>query len=182
MTAVGSDRGLHHGGGQEIVNIVATDNISGTGSADVNAVAIVKLLHDVVDLVVFNDVVMGVQKRTNFFECGLFWGADFVTTNGPYQFTGVPSFRKKLGHDTGDDYAGVWGVVNEVMGDKVFAGLPKEDARRVGMDPSGVMDMVVLNQVLVAEVFGARTVSTDQDAGAANVFDMIGSDTVFLAV
>ncbi|MDA7934044.1 hypothetical protein N9062_03315 [Akkermansiaceae bacterium] len=100
MTAVGSDRGLHHGWGQKIVNVVATDNVSGTGSADVNAVTIVKLLHDVVDLIVFNDVGMGVQKRTNFFECGLFGGADFVTTNGPYQFTGVPFFRKKLGHDT----------------------------------------------------------------------------------
>ncbi|MDA7934043.1 hypothetical protein N9C66_06550 [Akkermansiaceae bacterium] len=72
--------------------------------------------------------------------------------------------------------------MNEVVGDKVLAGLPKEDVRQVGMDPSGVMDMVVLDQVVVAEVFGARAVSTDQDAGAANVFDMIGSDTVFLAV
>lgn len=64
-------------------------------------------------------------------------------------------------------------MVNEIVGDTVLAALPQEDGGRVGLDFSNMMDVVVLDDVVMTEVFCAGTVAGDEDAGAAEVLDVI---------
>lgn len=72
--------------------------------------------------------------------------------------------------------------MDEVVGDAVFAALPEEGAGAVGVDFSGVMDVVVEDEVVVAEVFGAGSVAADEDAGCAEVLKVVVLDAVLLAV
>lgn len=173
LAAVGADRRLHYGGCKKVVDVVASDNVSGSGSTDVNAVAVVELLHDVVNFVEFDEVVVGMEEGADLFESGFWSGAGFVSADGADEFAGVPFFGKEFGHNSGDDDAGVGGVVDEVVDDAIFAALPKEDAGGVGLDFSNVVDVVILDEVVMTKVFGARAVARDENASAAEVLDVI---------
>lgn len=74
------------------MDIISTDDVPGSGTSNVNAIAIVELLHDVVDFVVFDDVVVGVEEGADLFEGGFGGGAGFVTSDGADELAGVSFF------------------------------------------------------------------------------------------
>ena len=51
-----------------------------------------------------------------------------MAPDGAHELAGISFFGKELGHDPGDNDAGVGSVMNEVVRDAVFAALPEEDA------------------------------------------------------
>ena len=73
-------------------------------------------------------------------------------------------------------------MVDEVVRDAVFAALPEEDAGAVGVDFADVVDVVVEDEVVVGEVFGAGAVAGDEDASGAEVLEVVVLDAVVLAV
>lgn len=50
-----------------MVDVVASEDVVGAAAADVDSVAVTEDLHDVVDFVVFDDVVVGVEVGADVF-------------------------------------------------------------------------------------------------------------------
>ena len=51
-----------------MMDIVAANHVARAGTANVDPIAVTQDLHDVVNLVVFNEIVAAVQIRTNVFR------------------------------------------------------------------------------------------------------------------
>ena len=92
LAAVGADGGLHDGGGEEVVNVISADDVSGSAAANVDAIAIVELLHGVVDFVKFDEVVVGVEVGADVIDGESFSReVDFASADGADEFAAVTS-------------------------------------------------------------------------------------------
>ena len=61
----------------------------------------------------------------------------------------------------------------------VFPTLPEEDSRRMDVDISNVVNMIVIDEVLPVHIFGSRAVSAKHDACTAHLFYMVAGNGVF---
>ena len=72
------------------MDVISSDDVSRSATANIDAVSVVELLHDMVDLVVFDEIVMRVEIGANVFQSGLaFFEGNFVFSNGSYHLSAV---------------------------------------------------------------------------------------------
>lgn len=75
------------------MDVVSADDVSGSGAADVDAIAITKDLHAVVDFVILDEVVVGVEEGADVVDAKFFlWEGDFVSADGADELAGVAMF------------------------------------------------------------------------------------------
>lgn len=110
------------------MDVVATDHIACAGAANVDRVAVAKFFHRVMDLVLFNHVVMRVQKGSHLIQTRLFGKLpDFLSPDRSAKFSA--SLFEEAGHTSGDNDPGVRRVMHEIVGNAIFAALPDHDPR-----------------------------------------------------
>ena len=105
--------------------------------------------------------------------------ADLRPSDGGRAF--MCALRVDLDTAAADD-AGVWGVVDQVMGHAVLTALPEEDRRAVPDRAPDVVNVIVEDVIAPVHVLGAGPISTEDDAGAAEIFDVVADDTIALGV
>lgn len=72
------------------MDVIPADDVSRTATADIDAVSVVEFLHDMVDLVVFDQVVVRVKVGADVFQSGLtFFEGNFVFSNGSHHLSAV---------------------------------------------------------------------------------------------
>ena len=164
-----------------MVNVVATNYIARASAANVDRVSVAKLFHGVRNFVQLNDVVVRVKKRSHVFCVGsVRQSTDLVASDCS---TKLPALLfKKVRHATRKDYSGVGSVVYEVVGDPIFAALPNQDARRMPIDLTDMVNVVVIHEVLAIHVLGSGAVTAQENAGTAHLLDMVARDVVLLTV
>ena len=72
--------------------------------------------------------------------------------------------------------------MDQIIRDAILAALPDHDARRVRIDSTDVVNVVVVDDVLPIDVLGARPVAAQQNACPAKVLDQVAENCVLLSV
>ena len=144
-----------------VVAVVASDHVASTRARDVDAIAVAKHFHRVVDVIVLDEVLAAVEEPLALLPTepppfALRIDAGLAPAHGPGALAvafGIPPDASAY------DDARVRHMVDVVVSDAVLAALPGEDAGRAPVDFADVVDVVVHDLVAPVYVLRARAVA-----------------------
>jgi len=133
------------------------------------------------DLIEFNKIVMCMKVRKDV--CAFSSLRQFSYLLPPDRFEKLPSpTAKEVRHATGDDNTSIRRVVDKVIQYAVLSALPDQDARRVRIDSTDMVNVIVVDEVIPVDVFGARTVTAQHNAIPSKVLDQVPGNRVLSPV
>ena len=68
MASIGTDGTLHQHRSDEMVDVVTADDITSARPSDVDGVAVTEFLHSVMDLIIFDEVIMRMEEWGRLLE------------------------------------------------------------------------------------------------------------------